>query len=63
MMERMRLHVVATPAAREAAVRRAILGNGTSQVRLTSGQRRALARVARALVVAVPSSGRGATTG
>ena len=53
----MRLHVEVTPEAREEAVRRAILGNGGSQVRLTSGQRRALARVARAFAAAAPVAG------
>lgn len=48
-MEAVRMEVVVTPEAREAAVRRAILGNGTGLVRLTSGQRRALAGVAQRL--------------
>lgn len=57
-MEPVRMQVVVTPEAREAAVRRAILGNGSGLVRLTSGQRRALADVAQRLAAApIPATG------
>jgi hypothetical protein len=53
-----RLQVSVSAEARDAAIRRAILGNGEGEVRLTFGQRRALERI-RALLSApaVPSPG------
>jgi hypothetical protein len=40
-----RLQVSVSPEARAEAIRRAILGNGEGEVRLTLGQRRALERL------------------
>ena len=60
-MTGMRFSVSVTPQAREVAVRRAILGvNGGSQVRLTSGQRRALELAARGWSSTAPAPARSA---
>ena len=48
-MKAVKLRVTVSPEARDAAVRRAILGDGQGQVRLTFGQRRALDRLNRLL--------------
>ena len=45
----MLLQVKVSDEARDAAVRRAILGDGNGRVRLTFGQRRALERLSRSL--------------
>jgi hypothetical protein len=56
-MKDVRLQIMVSPEARDAAVRRAILGNGSGQVRLTFGQRRALERLRqRWTQTAVPAS-------
>lgn len=58
-MTRMRFSISVTPQAREVAVRRAILGvNGGSQVRLTSGQRRALELATRGWSSTAPTAAR-----
>jgi len=44
-MKVVRLQVAVSAEARDAAIRRAILGNGEGEVRLTFGQRRALERI------------------
>jgi hypothetical protein len=51
-MRDVKLRVTVSPEARDAAVRRAILGNGEGQVRLTFGQRRALERMSQRLPTA-----------